>query len=93
MFPTGPGSHFIAIHTLQDPQAEFPPPTQDAVTACVVAMKARWQAEEQARAQPSVDARAPDEANPWLRRTQWAEYLADCDVMETAESMRLPVDA
>lgn len=51
--------------------------------------KGCWQAEERARAEHVVEAGRNDEANPWLRRTQWAVYLASNDLNHAADCMQL----
>jgi hypothetical protein len=46
------------------------------------------------QAQPTViEAGERDEANPWLRRTQWAVYLAGLDPARLIESVQRPSEA
>ena len=97
VFLSGFGSHYIAVqadnygkrdhgHSRQEP---IPP--EDAVQRCIEQLQMCWQEEQQAQATAPVEPGNWDEANPWLRCTGWAVYLARANVPSAVASMRTPI--
>ncbi|KAL3433595.1 hypothetical protein BDV09DRAFT_171724 [Aspergillus tetrazonus] len=74
VFPTRKNSHLVHIQSY-DAQAE--PPTPAPGRAQIAAeIKARAADDEQQAARQSADSETLHDANPWLRMTRWARYLA-----------------
>ncbi|GFF60488.1 hypothetical protein IFM51744_10354 [Aspergillus udagawae] len=73
VFPSGPGSHYIHIRF---PEGQPPAPSTDHIQAAVDEVVQAWeQAQAQAHADQDIQASQLTDANPWLRMTQWADYL------------------
>jgi hypothetical protein len=79
LFPSRYGSQYIQV---RDPRTTITPEAEPEGSANGAAQLIS-QLREQYRQAPDrpdpIQARELDEANPWLRRTQWAEYLQDLD--------------
>lgn len=77
-FAQGPGSHYIHVPQANDSSVDIEPTSQRQAINQLMAQLEDAFTEQQA--QPTViEAGERDEANPWLRRTQWAVYLAGLD--------------
>jgi hypothetical protein len=90
LFPSRYGSQYIQV---QDPGTTVTPEAEPEGSADSVAQLIRQLQEQYRQAQERPDpiqARELDEANPWLRRTQWAEYLQDLDHQALLDSIREP---
>jgi len=94
-FTHGAGSHYIHVqrasldHTV-DLEAENTPQPQ--VINQLVAQLEDAFTEQQAQ-RTVIEAGERDEANPWLRRTQWAVYLAGLDPARLVECVQRPSEA
>jgi hypothetical protein len=75
VFPSRKGSHFIHIRhpggDIREAAAAEP-----MASRLVDAMERSYQAQQQRQSAQGIEAGERDEANPWLRRTRWAEYLS-----------------
>lgn len=76
-FTQGPGRHFIHAQSHPLSESAKPVPHASQVQAELDRIEELYQQYIQ---QPThIEAGQRDEANPWLRRTQWAVYLAGLD--------------
>ena len=88
LFPSRAGSHYIHIRF---PHGRAPPPprpsqAQQAIDAVVQA----WEQAEAARRQAPVEPTQLHDANPWLRMTQWTEYLKEIPPDDLLRSVEAP---
>jgi hypothetical protein len=91
LFPSRYGSQYIQVR--QDSRAHIAPEAEPEVNANRAAQLISQLKEQyrQAQDQPDpIQAREFDEANPWLRRTQWAEYLQGLDHQPLLASIEEP---
>ncbi|KAL4789006.1 hypothetical protein BDV19DRAFT_383447 [Aspergillus venezuelensis] len=79
VFPTRRNSHLVHIRS-RDPKPEEPPAPANSREQIVAEIKARAAADEQVAASQVVEAGELHDANPWLRMTWWARYLAEDQV-------------
>ena len=75
VFPSRKNSHWVHIQS-RDPEPEEPPVPVNNREQIVAEIKAGAAADEQERASQVVQAGDLHDANPWLRMTRWARYLA-----------------
>ncbi|QKX61412.1 uncharacterized protein TRUGW13939_08560 [Talaromyces rugulosus] len=54
-------------------------PDGDACETLIQNMQAHWRSVQEA-ADRKIQAGQVDEANPWLRRTEWVKYLGEFDI-------------
>ncbi|RMJ26744.1 hypothetical protein PHISP_02398 [Aspergillus sp. HF37] len=85
MFAQGPGSHYIQIQEINDPHE--PTPAPDAVSQLIGQIE---QAFTEQRGQTTIQASELDEANPWLQRARWAEYLQGTSPDDLLSSVAQP---
>lgn len=94
-FSHGPGSHYIHVqHPGLDSTVEIEAehtPQPHAVDQLVAQMEEAF-TEQQAQ-RTMIEAGERDEANPWLRRTQWAVYLAGLDPQQLVDCVQRPDEA
>ena len=88
LFPSRAGLHYIHIWF---PHGRAPPPprpsqAQQAIDAVVQA----WEQAEAARRQAPVKPTQLYDANPWLRMTQWTEYLKEISPADLLRSVEAP---
>ena len=94
-FSHGAGSHYIHVqhpglgHTAEMEPVDTPQP--HVVNQLVAQMEEAF-TEQQAQ-RTVIEAGERDEANPWLRRTQWAVYLAGLDPQELVDCVQRPDEA
>jgi hypothetical protein len=74
-FPTHLGSHYIYIRQPSSAHQPDEPPASLGITTCIAQQLDRLQLKSQSDAHTTIQAGEIDDANPWLRRTQWMEYL------------------
>jgi hypothetical protein len=91
IFARGVGSHYIhVLNPGPSGQAdELPQPNPDLASQLVQEMEANYQHLQQAQ-DNVIQAGHLDEANPWLRRTQWVQYLQDIDIHHLLASVAQP---
>ena len=91
-FTHGAGSHYIHVQCPSlDSTAEMEPmdtPQPHVVSQLAAQMEAAF-TEQQAH-RTVIEAGERDEANPWLRRTQWAVYLAGLDPQQLVDCVQRP---
>ena len=94
-FTQGTGSHYIHVqHPGLGRTAEMEPvdtPQPHVVNQLVAQMEEAF-TEQQAQ-RTVIEAGERDEANPWLRRTQWAVYLAGVDPQQLVDCVQRPDEA
>ena len=95
-FTHGVGSHYIHVErpgpdSIMDIEAPDAPDAHavNQLVAQLVAQLEEAFTEQQAH-RTVIEAGERDEANPWLRRTQWAVYLAGLDPQRLVECMQRP---
>jgi uncharacterized C2H2 Zn-finger protein len=89
VFPTCKGSHFIHIrHPGGDIRAEAA--AEPMASRLVDAMERSYQAQQQRQSAQGIEAGERDEANPWLRRTRWAEYLSLVPAQDLLDCIKPP---
>ncbi|KAL4947037.1 hypothetical protein BDW69DRAFT_199945 [Aspergillus filifer] len=76
VFPTRKNSHLVHIRS-RDPEPDKPLAPANMREQIAADIKARATADEQEAASQAVEADELHDANPWLRMTQWARYLAE----------------
>lgn len=94
-FTHGVGSHYIHVQcpgldSTVNIEAEDTP--QPHVVNQLVAQMEEAFTEQQAQ-RTVIEAGEQDEANPWLRRTQWAVYLAGLDPQQLLDCVQRPDEA
>lgn len=94
-FTHGVGSHYIHVQrpgldSTVNIEAEDTP--QPHVVNQLVAQMEEAFTEQQAQ-RTVIEAGERDEANPWLRRTQWAVYLAGLDPQQLLDCVQRPDEA
>ncbi|KAL4734147.1 hypothetical protein BDV11DRAFT_198752 [Aspergillus similis] len=87
VFPTRKNSHLVHIRSY-DAQAEPPTPAPDRAQIAAE-IKARAADDEQ-QARQSADSETLHDANPWLRMTRWARYLAGVHVPDLIDVVTPP---
>jgi hypothetical protein len=92
LFARGFGSHYMHVRQPgPDYEPAPPPPRADVVDELIQQLEQRY-VDSQPRRQ-TIRAGPLDEANPWLRRTQWATYLQvtpDEDLPHLLASIKTP---
>ncbi|KAJ5742585.1 uncharacterized protein N7511_011337 [Penicillium nucicola] len=87
-FGQGPGSHYIRVRT--GGVEPVPKPIAPTVLGDQVLDQIE-QAFTERQSQPqTIQASQRDEANPWLRRTQWAVYLRGINPQDLRDSVQAP---
>lgn len=90
VFTSGIGSHYVMIEAQPAPPStdSTPMPTApDPLSAQFDRLAALGDPTTDRR---DIDTAQADEANPWLRRTQWAEYLKGSDPDDLIQCVRRP---
>jgi hypothetical protein len=89
-FGQGPGSHYIRVRTVGAEAI----PEADSMLATEVGDRLIDQIEqaftEESELPQVIDAGERDDANPWLRRTQWAVYLRGIDPQHLIDCVQAP---
>ena len=89
VFPTRKNSHLVHIRSRDPPSAE-PPICSSDREAMVAEIKAQAAADDQAAANQVIQAGELQDANPWLRRTRWARYLAGVHPQDLLDVVATP---
>jgi hypothetical protein len=89
-FTTKFGSHYMHVRRPGSSYEPVPPPAHPTVVQGLVSQLERCFVESQASDSTVIQAGELDEANPWLRRTQWAQYLQGIPVRPLAEAIATP---
>jgi hypothetical protein len=89
VFPTRKNSHLVHIRPHDPKPEEFPAPVNDQ-QRIAAEIKARAVEDEQHAASQTVEADKPYDANPWLRMTRWARYLADVHFKDLLDVVATP---
>jgi hypothetical protein len=86
-FTQGPGSHYIRVQTEAIPEADSLPAPE--ISDRLIEQIEQAFTERQGLPQ-LIEAGQRDEANPWLRRTQWAVYLQGINPQHLIDSVQAP---
>jgi len=86
LFPVKANSQYFAIIPETD---EAVAPDGDACETLIQNMQAHWRSVQEA-ADRKIQAGQVDEANPWLRRTEWVKYLGEFDIPDLIQSVSPP---
>jgi hypothetical protein len=89
VFPTRKNSHLVHIRSLDPEPEEFKTPVNER-QRIAAEIKARAVEDEQHVASERVEAEEPYDANPWLRMTRWARYLADVHFQDLVDVVATP---
>lgn len=89
-FTWGPAKHYIHIRNPPTDQQSEEPQAPIDVTTRIAQQLDQLQLDAQRNANTTIQAGEVDEANPWLRRTQWAEYLQGVDPGKLLDSIETP---
>ncbi|KAL4971185.1 hypothetical protein BDW66DRAFT_155911 [Aspergillus desertorum] len=89
VFPTRKNSHLVRIRSRDPEPAELPTPVNER-QRIAAEIKARTVEDEQHVASETVEAAEPYDANPWLRMTRWARYLADVHFPDLVDVVATP---
>lgn len=89
VFPTRKNSHLVHIQSCDPEPVEPPAPSTDR-EAMVAEIKAQAAADDQAAANQVIQAGDLQDANPWLRRTRWARYLAEVHPQDLLDVVATP---
>lgn len=88
LFPSQASSHYIHIRF---PHGQAPPPPQPSqAQQAIDAVVQAWEQAEAARQQAPVKPTQLHNTNPWLRMTQWTEYLQDISPADLLRSIKAP---
>jgi hypothetical protein len=91
LFVQGPNSHYIHIQ-FPEPHmahASMPLDQNSRVAQLIQQVEDQFQVQQQQR-QHQIEAGQLDEANPWLRRTQWAAFLTGINPWQLLTSIEEP---
>ena len=75
LFAYGFGSHYIHVRQPRPAYEPAPPPPRADIVDELIQQLEQTYADSQASDGQTIQPGPLDEANPWLRRTQWATYL------------------
>ena len=75
VFPTRKNSHLVHIRSC-DPEPDEPRPPSTDYKQIAAEIKARADDDEQQATRRTAESDTLHDANPWLRMTRWARYLA-----------------
>ncbi|KAL4755584.1 uncharacterized protein BDW70DRAFT_146292 [Aspergillus foveolatus] len=89
VFPTRKNSHLVHIRSLNPEPEELPTPVNER-QRIAAEIKARAVEDEQHVADNVVEADEIHDANPWLRMTRWARYLADVHFQDLLDVVATP---
>ncbi|KAL4972107.1 hypothetical protein BDW66DRAFT_154999, partial [Aspergillus desertorum] len=89
VFPTRKISHLVRIRSLDPEPEELPTPVNER-QRIAAEIKARAVEDEQHVAGETVEAEEPYDTNPWLRKTRWAQYLADVHFQDLVDVVATP---
>lgn len=90
-FTQGPGSHYIHVQSPNSSAIDIEAPAQPQAISQLIAQLEEAFTEQQVQ-RTVIEAGERDEANPWLRRTQWAVYLAGLDPEQLIQSVQRPAE-
>jgi hypothetical protein len=93
VFPSGKGSHYFQVRFpgIELAGERMPPRSEDEVAKMIAQLEAPYR-EEQQGVNNIIQPSELDEANPWLKRTRWAEYLQGLNTEELLASIEEPMD-
>ncbi|BCS19566.1 uncharacterized protein APUU_51661S [Aspergillus puulaauensis] len=89
VFPSRKNSHLVHIRSCDPEPVEPPTPSTDR-EAMVAEIKAQAAADDEAAANQVIQAGELQDANPWLRRTRWARYLAEVHPQDLLDVVATP---
>ncbi|KAJ6113213.1 hypothetical protein N7523_006530 [Penicillium sp. IBT 18751x] len=89
-FTTKFGSHYIQVRRPSPSYEPIEPPLHPTVVQGLVNQLEECFTASQASDKTIVQAGELDKANPWLRRTQWAQYLQGIPVRPLSEAIATP---
>jgi hypothetical protein len=89
VFPTRKNSHLVHIRSC-DPTPDEPPVPTTAHQQIAAEIKARAADDEQLATCRTAESDTLHDANPWLRMTRWARYLADVHFQDLLDVVTPP---
>jgi superfamily II DNA or RNA helicase len=89
VFPTRKNSHLVHIRSC-DPEPDEPRLPSTEYEQIAAEIKARAVDDEKQATCPTAESETPHDANPWLRMTRWARYLAGVHLQDLLDVVTPP---